>query len=91
MLEKVKLALRISTDAFDAELSDLIDAALADLGVVGISTDVLASPEAYPLIARAVITYVKLNFGEPAEPDRLRKAYEAQRATLSLASGYREN
>ena len=35
MLEKVKLALRITTPAFDSELSDLILAALADLGIAG--------------------------------------------------------
>ena len=36
MLESVKLALRISTNAFDDEISDLIDAALLDLGVAGV-------------------------------------------------------
>ena len=36
MLEKVKLALRIVTAAFDSEINDLIDAALADLGLAGV-------------------------------------------------------
>jgi hypothetical protein len=31
MLEKVKLALRITTNAFDSELNDLINAAYDDL------------------------------------------------------------
>mgnify|MGYP000672228719 CR=1 FL=1 len=39
MLEKVKLALRITTDAFDSEIQDLIDAALADLGIAGVTPD----------------------------------------------------
>lgn len=38
MLEKVKLALRIKTTAFDSEIEDLISAALADLGIAGVLT-----------------------------------------------------
>ncbi len=37
MLDKVKLALRISGSAFDEEVTDLINAAIADLRLVGIS------------------------------------------------------
>ena len=37
MLEKVKLSLRIVTEAFDEELLDLIQAALSDLGIAGVS------------------------------------------------------
>lgn len=36
MLESVKLALRVSTSAFDAELNDMIDAAKADLRLCGV-------------------------------------------------------
>ena len=74
---KVKLSLRITTDAFDSELEDLIRAGLADLGVV---TD--------PLIIRAVCTYVKMYFGEPDEYDRLKASYDEQKSQLSMASGY---
>ena len=38
MLDKVKLALRITTTAFDSEINDLIAAALADLGLAGVTT-----------------------------------------------------
>ena len=65
MLEKVKLALRIKTTAFDEEIQGLIVAALADLGVGGVIT-----VEDDPLVTRAVITYCKLNFGEPSDPER---------------------
>ena len=37
MLEKVKLALRITTDAFDTELNGLIAAAMIDLGIAGVT------------------------------------------------------
>jgi hypothetical protein len=37
MLDKVKLALRLSGTALDGEVSDLINAAIADLRLVGIN------------------------------------------------------
>ncbi|WP_276508288.1 head-tail connector protein, partial [[Clostridium] symbiosum] len=36
MLEKVKMALRIKTTAFDSEIEDLIQAALKDLEIAGV-------------------------------------------------------
>lgn len=55
MLEKVKLALRITTTAFDGEIEDLISAALADLGIAGVITE----EQDDPLITRAVITFAR--------------------------------
>ena len=84
MLGKVKTALRVTTDAFDGELSDLISAAVADLQLAGIT-----EPDTtQPLITRAVITYCKLHFGEPADTARLKTAYDEQKAQLQMASGY---
>ena len=37
MLDKVKLSLRVTTDAFDEEITDLIQAALLDLGIAGVT------------------------------------------------------
>ena len=86
MLEDAKLALRITTDAFDGEISDLIAAAAADLGVAGVSN--LDTED--PLVRRAVITYCKAFFGEPGAEayDRLKAAYDEQKAQLSMATGY---
>lgn len=84
MLEKVKLALRIKTSAFDDELNDLIEASKLDLGIAGVST--ITDSDA--LIIRAIITYCRLNFGEPNDYDRLKKAYDEQKAQLSMADGY---
>ena len=84
MLEKVKLALRITTTAFDGEIEDLISAALADLGIAGVITE----EQDDPLITRAVITFCKANFGEPDEYDRLKAAYDEQKAQLQMATGY---
>lgn len=84
ILDAVKLALRITTDAFDEELSDLIDAALVDMRLAGIvNLDV-----SDPLIKRAVITYCRLNFGQPDDYDRLKKSYDEQKAQMGMATGY---
>lgn len=86
MLEKVKLALRIKSQAFDSEIEDLIAAALADLGLAGVTA--AQELEAYPLITRAVITYCRVNFGEPEDYERMKKSYDEQKAQLSMATGY---
>lgn len=81
---KVKLALRVVTNDFDEEIEDLIDAACLDMGVAGIvDTDTTD-----PLIIRAVTTYCKMNFGEPDEYERLKSAYDEQKAQLGMATGY---
>jgi hypothetical protein len=89
MLEKVKLALRITTDAFDSELNDLIAAAEIDLGIAGV-----VLPQTLDAICeRAIVTYCKINFGEPDKAeiyDRLKASYDEQKAQLSMATGYTE-
>ena len=84
MLEKVKLALRITTVAFDSEIQDLIDAALADLGIAGVTT----ITETAPLIIRAVTTFCRVNFGQPDDYDKLKYSYDEQKAQLQVATGY---
>ena len=86
MLARVKLALRITTNAFDDELNGLIKAAFMDLGLVGINPYTLSVDD--ELVTTAVITYVKLHFGEPSDPDRLKKSYDEQKAQLITATGY---
>lgn len=86
MLSKVKLALRIVTDAFDEEINDLIDSAILDLGLTDIREGVLATPDA--LVSQAITTYCKLHFGEPDEYERLKASYDEQKAQLSMSSNY---
>lgn len=91
LLAKVKLALRITTSAFDAELTDLIDACIADMRIAGISTDVMGTEYlSNPSVIMAVTTYCKINFGkvDGAEYDRLKASYDEQKKQLSMATGY---
>lgn len=84
IMELVKMALRISTDAFDGELEELIQAALLDLGIAGVERDDLTDH----LVRRAVVTYCRMNFGEPDEYERLKASYDEQKAQMSMATGY---
>ena len=84
MLEKVKLALRVVTSAFDDELTDMIAAARYDLGIAG----VVIPEEMNELVSRAIITYCKMNFGIPEDYDRLKRSYDEQKAQMSNATGY---
>ena len=98
MLAKVKLAMRISTDVFDAEILDLIAAAIADLKLAGPSFDAIPVTDAQqavtdytiadPLVARAVVTYCRMSFGSPADYDKLKAAYDEQKGQLRETSEY---
>lgn len=85
-ISKVKLSLRMTTNSFDTELSDLIDAALADLGIAGVEGE--AAVVSDPLVLRAVITYCRMHFGQPDDYDNLKASYDEQKAQMSMATGY---
>jgi len=85
LLSMVKMALRVTTTAFDDELDGLIEAACADLGVVGVTA---VSTTTDPLLIRAIITYCRVNFGEPDDYDRLKASYDEQKAQLISCTGY---
>lgn len=84
MLDKVKLALRVTTDAFDEEIHDLIEAAKLDLGLSGVD-----STYDDPLLRKAIITYCKMSFGLPEDYDKLKSSYDEQKAQLKVATAYR--
>lgn len=83
-LAAVKLSMGITVDAYNAEISDLIDAGLADLELVcGTELDITDK-----LVLQAVKTYCRMSFRSPADYDRLQKSYESQKGTLMISTGY---
>lgn len=86
MLEKVKLALRVTVDAYNDDLNDLIDAAKLDLGVAGVVIPGIIDA----LVTRAIITYCKIHFLSltDGEYSRLKAAYDEQKAQLVTCTGY---
>jgi uncharacterized phage protein (predicted DNA packaging) len=87
LLEDVKLALRITSSAFDSEVQDLIDAAKADLQLSGVHSDRLNDDD--PLIRRAIVTYAKAHFGyDNPEAERFQRSYDMLKAHLTLSQEY---
>lgn len=92
ILDRVRLALRLKTSAFDSELENLIESAKTDLRIAG----VFNVSENDAQIISAIITYCKLNFGTPYEDNNMRKSYytnlkatyDEQKAQLGMATGY---
>ncbi len=95
MLDKVKLALRLSGTALDGEVSDLINAAIADLRLVGINIPAEAGSSSKtlgdPLLDRAVVLYAKAEFGFNDDAERYRNAYDYLKCALSLTADYIES
>ena len=87
MLELVKMALRITTDAFDDELTQLNSSAVIDLGFGGM-VDTITVQNADSVVKQAIITYCKMNFGLPEDYDRLKRSYDEQKAQLGTATNY---
>lgn len=85
MLANCKTAMRITTDAFDDEITSYINAAELDLGIAGVIYEAVDD-----LVQKAIITYVRMSFGNPPNYDKLKAAYDEQKAQLQVATGYTE-
>lgn len=85
ILGLVKMALRVTTDAYDTELNNLLDSAELDLGIAGVVYD-----SADAVINQAIITYCKMHFGSPSDTEykNLKASYDEQKAQLGTATGY---
>lgn len=93
LLDDVKQACRVTSDAYNTELTDLINAGLADIGITDVKASLLIDAESLePLIKRAVLTYCKMNFGEieDGKYDRLKTSYDEQKSQLLMSSTYAE-
>lgn len=86
LLEKTKIALRVTVDNYDSDISELIAAAKFDLGIAGVVLP--ATLDA--LCERAIITYVKIHWSALTDGEwtRLKASYDEQKAQLSTATGY---
>lgn len=85
MLEKIKLALRITHAALDEDLQADIDACLADLRVCG----VVHAAENDPLIFNAVKLWCRSVYtDDTAKGAEYLRRYDALKSCLMMAEGY---
>lgn len=103
MIEIVKLAIPVKTNAYDGSIAQLINAAVQDLRIAGIPVDGVninvtwtggravvtdTSTIDDPLLIRAICAYARAHFGSPDDYDRLKAAYDENKAQLQTATGY---
>lgn len=86
LLQKCMNALGVTDTEYEDEIQDLIDAAKADLGIAGVTKN---NVETDPLIRKAILTYVSMewNIGAP-EHQALVERYDVQKKQLMSATGY---
>ena len=80
MLEKIKLALRLTDDVFKDEIEALIAACKADLKIAG----VVNTDDSDPLIFQAITLYCKGHFGYADVGEKYLLAYESLKTPLRL-------
>lgn len=92
MLDKVKLALLITSNDFDSELTDLIGAAFIDLNIGDVDPDKTVSTTTDPAIIRAVCCYCGYQFellhGSIERSNAFKRSYDEQKAQMGMATGY---
>lgn len=86
MLNAIKLALRIATNAFDSEIQTLIDAAIAEMAGLGVTAATSTTTD--PQIISAVVAYCKWQFGNNEDADRWRDIYHIKLGQLKTMTGY---
>ena len=84
ILASVKMALPITTNAYDSEIQELIAAAVMDLTTAG----VMIPDTIDALVLTAIKTYCRMHFGAPANYDQLKASYDEQKAQLGMRTGY---
>jgi hypothetical protein len=87
LIDTVRKRLRITHNALDDDILDLINAAKTELMIVGITK----LEETDPLIIQAISTYCKAEFGlNNPEYEKFRAAFESLRNHLTLVGEYTE-
>lgn len=90
LIYDVRRYLRINHTHLDAEITDLIGAAQADLLLGGIKADKVRD-EDDALIKRAIVCYVKSEFGlDNDDAEKYRNSYEMLKRHLQLSNEYIE-
>ena len=90
MLEKMKIALRVKTDFFDAEIQSVINAARLELIRAGVVPE-KANSEDDDLITSAVRAYVLSKYSSDTKlRDGYAESFEYQKDNLRKSTGYRD-
>lgn len=87
MLEKVKLALGITTTIFDSDINDNIASARMEMIRAGVSEE-KANSDSDVLIIKAIKTYCAKEYYEGNEAERYLRGWNSQLENLRKSSDY---
>lgn len=89
MLDRIKLALRISHDYLDDDINDRIDSAKKELIRMGVNESKVKDG-ADPLIVEAIKTYVQMKFTDDINKSEMfLKSWETQADNLRKSAEYK--
>lgn len=85
MLTKAKLSLRVSNNAFDDEITNLIESAKIDLILAGVKPEAVGD-NLDAMVERAILTYCRAHFGMAnPDSDKYAESYGSQRSKLAVS------
>lgn len=89
MLQLVKLALRISTTAYDTELNMLIASCIQEMTHMNVIVDVDTSGNPTDAqVKAAIVAYCKWQFGNHEDKEQWEGIYHTKLAQLKTMTGY---
>lgn len=88
MLDKVKIALRIAGNDFDAEINDLIAACLEEMEGLNVLVEMDGDLPTSPQVRTAVIAYCKWQFGDNDHKEQFEAIYHTKLAQLKTMTPF---
>ena len=88
MLSIVKLALRITTTAFDTELTRLISECIEEMTGLGVVINLQDGVPSSDQVKGTIVAYCKWQFGSSDEKDAWRDIYERKLSQLKTMTGF---
>lgn len=84
-IEKIKERIRLSSSRNDIEIQDLIDSAMREMEIKGVS----GSPDD-PLYLQATVLYCKARYGYDEQSDEFFRAFQQLTDSMALSGEYRK-
>lgn len=88
MLDIVKLALRITTTAFDDEITRLINECIEEMTGLGVKVDQEEGVPTSDQVQGAIIAYCKWQFGQNDDSEKWREIFDRKLAQLKTMTGF---
>lgn len=86
LVQDLKRAIRVKSDAADGEIRGLVEACVTELRIAGVYVKDLEEP----LCRQAATLYCKAHYGYDDKTEQFLEAYKSLRDAMALSGGYKE-